>query len=79
MPALMPYRIYEDIPVSESNILDYCTQVQIRYACGHSTGSEFMKCRRHMHSEDERCPGRQVTHIDGKTSLHKCRSCLRSA
>ncbi|KAJ6034751.1 uncharacterized protein N7446_009506 [Penicillium canescens] len=54
----MPYKIYEDIPVPESNILDYCTQVQIRYACGHSTRGEFIKCRRHMHSEDERCPGR---------------------
>ncbi|KAJ5317700.1 hypothetical protein PENANT_c004G02425 [Penicillium antarcticum] len=80
MPVPMPYkRVYQNLPILESNTLGCCTQMQIRYTCGHSTGGEFIKCRRHMHTDDERCPGRQVAHVDFKISPHKCRSCLRSA
>ncbi|KAJ5104748.1 hypothetical protein NUU61_002095 [Penicillium alfredii] len=67
------------LPVPDPANLDYCMQAQIRYSCGHSTGGEFIKCRRHINKEDERCSNRSIIHIDGKHSPHKCRSCLRSA
>ncbi|CAI7586823.1 unnamed protein product [Penicillium discolor] len=58
--------------------LTVCAQLQIRYACGHSAGGEFVKCQRHMRKEDERCISRHIRHIDAKQSTHKCRLCLRS-
>lgn len=60
-------------------MLSHCTQVQIRYACGHSTGGEFIKCKRHFKNDDERCTGKAIDYVDGKLSMHKCRACSRSA
>ncbi|KAJ5958737.1 uncharacterized protein N7479_005887 [Penicillium vulpinum] len=74
----MSYRPYGHLNVLDTSTQETCIQLQIRYACGHSTGGEFIKCPRHMEKEDERCPGRQIQHIDAKNSSHKCRLCLRS-
>ncbi|KAJ5955244.1 hypothetical protein N7501_009523 [Penicillium viridicatum] len=67
-----------DVWFNDVMTLTVCAQLQIRYACGHSTGGEFIKCQRHMRKEDERCISRQIRHIDIKQSTHKCRLCLRS-
>ncbi|KAJ6132515.1 hypothetical protein N7471_007730 [Penicillium samsonianum] len=74
----MSHRPPGDLTVPDINTQEVCMQLQIRYACGHSTGGEFIKCPRHMKKEDERCVGRQIKHIDVKNSPHKCRLCLRS-
>ena len=52
-----------------------CTQYQIRYTCGHSLNSEFVKCNRHK-DPDVRCPG--VIYEEEKRSPHNCRQCNRS-
>ncbi|CRL26403.1 unnamed protein product [Penicillium camemberti] len=79
-PRTRPYpRIRSpDRWINDVMTLTVCAQLQIRYACGHSTGGEFIKCQRHMRKEDERCISRQIRHIDIKQSTHKCRLCLRS-
>ncbi|KAJ5350364.1 hypothetical protein N7541_008091 [Penicillium brevicompactum] len=69
----------EDLPLPDPSTLEFCTQVQIRYLCGHSSGGEFIKCPQHLRSEDERCASKSIRHIDGRISSHKCRNCLRSA
>ncbi|KAJ5562453.1 hypothetical protein N7535_003093 [Penicillium sp. DV-2018c] len=74
MPSTRPGELH--LPNLES--LGYCVQVQVRYLCGHSTGGEFIKCRRHQYHEDERCTSRLIQYIDGKVASHKCRRCLRS-
>ncbi|KAF1957536.1 hypothetical protein CC80DRAFT_491625 [Byssothecium circinans] len=52
-----------------------CTQYQIRYTCGHSLNSEFVKCKKHE-STDQKRPG--VNYEEEKQSTHKCRSCNQS-
>ncbi|CDM35890.1 hypothetical protein DTO013E5_5402 [Penicillium roqueforti] len=74
----MSYNPPGDFIVPDINTQEVCTQLQIRYACGHSTGGEFVKCPRHVKKEDERCTSRQINHVDVKNSSHKCRLCLRS-
>ncbi|KAJ5494953.1 hypothetical protein N7539_000069 [Penicillium diatomitis] len=55
-----------------------CTQLQVRYRCGHTLGGEFIKCARHINSDDERCSNRYIHFVEAKQSPHKCRTCTRS-
>ncbi|KAJ5980877.1 hypothetical protein N7481_008175 [Penicillium waksmanii] len=57
---------------------DYCTQMQIRYTCGHTIGGEFVKCRKHLPREDDRCAAINIQHVEAKLSPHKCRNCLHT-
>ncbi|CAG7971141.1 unnamed protein product [Penicillium salamii] len=76
---VLEFHIHELTPaVPDPKTIDHCTQVQIRYLCGHSSGGEFIKCPQHMRTEDERCSSKSIRHVDGRISSHKCRGCLRS-
>jgi hypothetical protein len=55
-----------------------CTQYQIRYTCGHSQNSQFVKCPSHDKKEDERCGKGKWELKEEAQSTHKCRLCLRS-
>ncbi|CAG8920300.1 unnamed protein product [Penicillium salamii] len=78
MASKVPAHLPEDLPLPDPKTIDHCTQVQIRYLCGHSSGGEFIKCPQHMRTEDERCSSKSIRHVDGRISSHKCRTCLRS-
>lgn len=60
------------------NSPDYCTQMQIRYTCGHTIGGEFVKCQKHLPREDDRCAAINIQHVEAKSSPHKCRNCLHT-
>ncbi|CAI7631321.1 hypothetical protein N7533_003951 [Penicillium manginii] len=57
---------------------EHCTQMQIRYTCGHATGGEFLKCEKHLPYDDDRCAGINIQHVEAKFSPHKCRNCLHT-
>ncbi|CAI7611832.1 unnamed protein product [Penicillium pancosmium] len=60
------------------NSPDCCTQMQIRYTCGHTIGGEFVKCQKHLPREDDRCAAINIQHVEAKFSPHKCRNCLHT-
>ncbi|KAJ5177154.1 uncharacterized protein N7482_003031 [Penicillium canariense] len=68
----------KQIRFDENNLPNKCTQMQVRYSCGHTLGGEFIKCARHIDREDERCSNRSILYVEAKQSSHKCRTCLRS-
>ena len=47
-----------------------CTQYQIRYTCGHSLNSEFIKCPAHAKKDDQRCPKGTWEYKVEKVSSH---------
>jgi hypothetical protein len=63
------------MPAQKPNV---CTQNQIRYACGHTQNSEFVKCSQHDKKEDQRCATGKWKFAEEKVSTHKCRQCLMS-
>lgn len=54
-----------------------CTQWQIRYTCGHSQNSEFVKCAKHDAKEDQRCSLAVVEYKEAKASGHSVETAWR--
>ncbi|OQE23557.1 hypothetical protein PENSTE_c008G10317 [Penicillium steckii] len=66
------------VPVCDFTWPDVCTQMQVRYTCGHTIGGEFLKCQKHFVREDERCASCDIQYVEAKLSSHKCRTCLHT-
>lgn len=54
-----------------------CTQEQIRYTCGHQCDGRFVKCPKHIPTEDIRCCDKSIDFRETETSPYKCKACLR--